>query len=71
MYIKNNCAQRTTDGGDKRDRTADLLNAIQALSQLSYTPKYMKNSQLERSCSFPVENSKTKANAALPSEHEK
>ena len=27
------------DGGDKRDRTADLLNAIQALSQLSYTPK--------------------------------
>ncbi len=27
-------------GGDKRDRTADLLNAIQALSQLSYTPKY-------------------------------
>ena len=27
------------DGGDKRDRTADLLNAIQALSQLSYTPE--------------------------------
>ena len=27
-------------GGDKRDRTADLLNAIQALSQLSYTPIY-------------------------------
>ena len=26
------------NGGDKRDRTADLLNAIQALSQLSYTP---------------------------------
>ena len=25
-------------GGDKRDRTANLLNAIQALSQLSYTP---------------------------------
>ena len=25
--------------GDKRDRTADLLNAIQALSQLSYIPK--------------------------------
>ena len=30
---------RTFRGGDKRDRTADLLNAIQALSQLSYTPK--------------------------------
>ena len=29
---------RTLGGGDKRDRTADLLNAIQALSQLSYTP---------------------------------
>ena len=29
---------RTFRGGDKRDRTADLLNAIQALSQLSYTP---------------------------------
>ena len=28
-------------GGDKRDRTADLLNAIQALSQLSYTPRYL------------------------------
>ena len=27
-------------GGDKRVRTADLLNAIQALSQLSYTPKF-------------------------------
>ena len=26
-------------GVDKRDRTADLLNAIQALSQLSYTPE--------------------------------
>ena len=30
-----------TFGGDKRDRTADLLNAIQALSQLSYTPRYL------------------------------
>ena len=25
-------------GGAKEDRTPDLLNAIQALSQLSYTP---------------------------------
>ena len=30
--------QKKVSGGDKRDRTADLLNAIQALSQLSYTP---------------------------------
>ena len=29
-----------TNGGDKRARTADLLNAIQALSQLSYAPKF-------------------------------
>ena len=27
------------NGGGKRDRTDDLLNANQALSQLSYTPK--------------------------------
>ncbi len=25
-------------GGAKRDRTADLFNAIEALSQLSYSP---------------------------------
>ena len=31
-------SRRFLGGGDKRDRTADLLNAIQALSQLSYTP---------------------------------
>ena len=31
------------DGGVKRDRTADLLNAIQALSQLSYNPKRFCN----------------------------
>jgi hypothetical protein len=29
-------------GGDKRDRTADLLHAMQALSQLSYTPNGYK-----------------------------
>jgi hypothetical protein len=36
---RNHCSFRTFVGGDKRDRTADLLNAIQALSQLSYTPE--------------------------------
>ena len=30
---------KVRSGGDKQDRTADLLNAIQALSQLSYTPE--------------------------------
>ena len=34
-------------GGDKRDRTADLLNAIQALSQLSYTPILVALSQAQ------------------------
>ena len=29
-------------GGDKRDRTADLLHAMQALSQLSYSPVFGK-----------------------------
>ena len=28
-------------GGDKRDRTADLLRARQALSQLSYIPNFI------------------------------
>ena len=38
---KKTCDPKITglSGGDKRDRTADLLNAIQALSQLSYTPR--------------------------------
>ena len=36
--IRSQRTSRIFPGGDKRDRTADLLNAIQALSQLSYTP---------------------------------
>ena len=32
-------------GGDEGDRTPDLLNAIQALSQLSYAPKDRLSSQ--------------------------
>ena len=37
-------AERCLDqrnGGGERDRTDDLLNANQMLSQLSYTPKFM------------------------------
>ena len=34
----NRRVRRVVIGGAKRDRTADLLNAIQALSQLSYSP---------------------------------
>ena len=33
-------------GGGKRDRTADLLHAMQALSQLSYTPDTVKEGAL-------------------------
>ena len=35
-------------GGAKRDRTADLLNAIQALSQLSYSPTFPLQNALEK-----------------------
>src|SRR6476469_1201467 len=38
----------TNPGGGKRDRTADLLHAMQALSQLSYTPG------LSDAASFPA-----------------
>jgi hypothetical protein len=34
-------------GGGKRDRTADLLHAMQALSQLSYTPLQNRNEILK------------------------
>ena len=34
-------------GGDGGDRTHDLLNAIQALSQLSYAPKFEVRSNSE------------------------
>ncbi len=34
-------------GGAERDRTVDLLNAIQALSQLSYSPIQLKSNTLK------------------------
>ena len=34
--------QISVNGGAMRDRTADLLRARQALSQLSYSPIYMQ-----------------------------
>ena len=36
LYIEDRLANEF--GGAKRDRTADLLHAMQALSQLSYSP---------------------------------
>ena len=38
-------------GGGKRDRTADLLHAMQALSQLSYTP--LRRSEIIAECFSP------------------
>ena len=37
------------NGGARRSRTADLLNAIQALSQLSYGPIHVR-----RGCRLPL-----------------
>ena len=50
--VKGRCPRPLDDGdlvngGDKRDRTADLLHAMQALSQLSYTPKCSNYTLLE------------------------
>ena len=38
FQILNLCNSATKNGGARRDRTADLLRARQALSQLSYGP---------------------------------
>ena len=38
QFLKRFTAKTHKLGGGKRDRTADLLHAMQALSQLSYTP---------------------------------
>ena len=36
-------------GGARRDRTADLLHAMQALSQLSYGPTLKTKREIDRS----------------------
>jgi hypothetical protein len=38
LQARENARNFLLSGGDEQDRTAGLLNAIQALSQLSYTP---------------------------------
>jgi hypothetical protein len=52
------------DGGAKRDRTADLLRARQALSQLSYSPiefcktrAYQENSFRFKACRYEAYSS--------------
>ena len=46
-----NASKLVSFGGDGRDRTVDLLNAIQALSQLSYTPVCFETLDW---CGFPT-----------------
>ena len=55
-------------GGDKRDRTADLLNAIQALSQLSYTPMVLKPLILLDFCVIRLSCSAGRFTGRLPSQ---
>jgi hypothetical protein len=38
----------TKAGGARRDRTADLLHAMQALSQLSYGPTWRRGTLTDR-----------------------
>ena len=45
-------ATRMDSGGDEGDRTPDLLNAIQALSQLSYAPKSFTNDIIRKKAFF-------------------
>jgi hypothetical protein len=56
-------------GGGKRVRTADLLNAIQALSQLSYTPTHWYGRQDLNLHGFPPDpKSGASANSATPAD---
>jgi hypothetical protein len=48
-------------GGGKRDRTDDLLHAMQALSQLSYTPVFL----LLRAVLLPAHHPSTASNGAV------
>jgi hypothetical protein len=45
--LKSNQA-KSNSGGARRDRTADLLHAMQALSQLSYGPTWRRGTLPDR-----------------------
>ena len=71
LDLRRNQAFHNASGGDKRDRTADLLNAIQALSQLSYTPVskvYLSRSALKSQGFFSPDEQK---NGGAPRSSEK
>src|SRR6202020_1818041 len=46
--IKENTASFVKSGGARRDRTADLLHAMQTLSQLSYGPTWRRGTLPDR-----------------------
>ena len=52
--MKQNLGRNLKVGGVKRDRTADLLNAIQALSQLSYNPNCWKDFEIISFLSYEI-----------------
>ena len=59
-----NSQTRIDSGGDEGDRTPDLLNAIQALSQLSYAPKSFTNDIIRKKGYF-VNSFLTKSKASF------
>src|SRR5690606_12637675 len=52
-------------GGARRDRTADLLHAMQALSQLSYSPALNERATLSQGL-FPVKKSAIRSGRSKP-----
>ena len=44
-YVTFTGGSKEKSGGDERNRTADLYVANVSLSQLSYTPKYLKSNK--------------------------
>ena len=56
MFFDDSAVKSTgkINGGVKRDRTADLLNAIQALSQLSYNPNRRKDFEIISFLSYEI-----------------
>ena len=50
--MSNELFQIGLGGGARRDRTADLLHAMQALSQLSYSPKQSRQLYIIKFISF-------------------
>ena len=57
--------EEESNGGDKRNRTDDLLRAKQALYRLSYTPAQTKTRTLKLNNARELKNSKTRVTKKL------